>query len=478
MGKPSWFQRIISRDGLAVVCLRLLLGLVLLLTGIIHLQNVPGHAVTILNYRIVQMPTAEVLAITLPSLHVFLGTLFLLREFVILSCAGAATLFAIYFCAQLFVVATGLEISCGCFGAITSGPVSTTTLLRTFMLLLICVPVAMSEGAFSKWSVAGWVSKLARWPKPTVTARQGLSLIELLVCLAIVGAVVSLLLPAVQAARESGREVSCQNNVRQLALAAHNHESSYRYLPSTGWGYSWVGMRDRGAGKQQPGSWLFAVMPYCEQASIWSGAPAVDQPLNQIAFQRHVLSAPPILTCPSRSMRAALPAIRTVIYRYATDVQQVARNDYAVNAGDTPLPNAAGPNSVTDTGYQWPTLISANGVAYARSQLRLAEVSDGTSNVFFCGEKWANSRVNSDRGFDQPWSTGDSQETRRFTHEVFVRDNSSSGDIDIFGSSHATGCNFALVDGSVRMLHYSIHPAIFKTLGNRLDGNLGIDELQ
>ena len=84
---------------------------------------------------------------------------------------------------------------------------------------------------------------------------RAFTLVELLVVIAIIGILIGLLLPAINAARESGRRTQCMNQVKQVGLACMQHESTNGFLPTDGWGWYWVGDPDRGYTRAQPGGW-------------------------------------------------------------------------------------------------------------------------------------------------------------------------------------------------------------------------------
>jgi type II secretory pathway pseudopilin PulG len=160
--------------------------------------------------------------------------------------------------------------------------------------------------------------------------------VELLVVIAIIGTLAGLLLPAVQAARESARITSCRNNVGQLAKAMLHHESSMGFFPSGGWGPKWLGVAARPSDAAQPAGWIYSVLPYIEETNTRNII--ADTSTNGDAAYRKLAATPlPGFACPSRRSARALPVTNGTGYRgdcsTTMTITTAARSDYAANSG-------------------------------------------------------------------------------------------------------------------------------------------------
>jgi len=228
-------------------------------------------------------------------------------------------------------------------------------------------------------------------------SRRGFTLIELLVVIAIIAILIGLLLPAVQKVREAAARMSCQNNLKQLALASHNYESSHQFLPP-----GWLGAMpsDMPAGlntdiivigynAQNVGTFVY-LLPFIEQDNLFrqlmSGAPTSYLDVNTrhspywafASFWNNRNARIKTLLCPSDSGHESSWDCWFMTFSSGTvnSLRIISWGD--PNFGKTNYLSIAGWLGLNGDLYQ--------GAFFNRSRVKLSDVADGTSNTLFFGE--------------------------------------------------------------------------------------------
>lgn len=286
---------------------------------------------------------------------------------------------------------------------------------------------------------------------------SGLSVLEMLVTVAVISLLVGLLLPAVQQVRAAAARTACQNNLKQIGLAAHaSHDTTGSFPP----GLSLQADRSRYPFL----GWPARLTPYLDQVPIWQ---RVEQAFTYDPNRWDIYSSP---------LQVRLLSIRLRILACPSDPR-------------APGPALVGIHLVAFTSYmgvEGTNQVARDGMLFSDSAVRLTDISDGTTQTIFVGER----PPSADLRFGW-WYRGWGQGQEGSAEMVLgVREQNTLGpryscppgpytygpgridnqcDMFHFWSPHPGGANFLFADGSVRFLTYSAD-AVLPALATRAGG--------
>jgi len=307
---------------------------------------------------------------------------------------------------------------------------------------------------------------------PKSRRAAGFTLVELLVVIAIIGTLVGLLLPAVQAARESARATSCRNNFKQLGLALHHYHDHARRFPS-GWTGAARPIGD--ATDDLPGwGWASELLPQMEQSNIFDRIdrrrPVFDAANTAIhADVRRAFI--PTLICASDSRGPTEGDGFFAIAASEGDHHEEEEGHHGERVDGNPLAplcevgksNYVGVFGTVDV-EEAPA--AGDGMFFRNSRVGMRDMLDGSSKTLFVGER--NSKLGG-----STWTGVVAGANAALPRVVGVADhapNDRHRHFDDFTSNHPTGVNFLLGDASVRRFDDSIDVGLFKALCTRAGG--------
>jgi prepilin-type N-terminal cleavage/methylation domain-containing protein/prepilin-type processing-associated H-X9-DG protein len=292
--------------------------------------------------------------------------------------------------------------------------------------------------------------------------RPAFTLIELLVVIAIIAVLIGLLVPAVQKVREAGNRTQCQNNLRQVGLAMHNHHDAYKALPE-------------GTSNATPywgqGNWQVSILPYIEQDNLRPLYYDYGVPNGRTYYHNDNIHGATgkriaLLLCPSDTPNSG---------GWPASPLSVTYHNYVVNFGNTGIDETANWQTATYNGLVF------QGAPFTRGRpQRLGTISDGTSNTLMLSEVIQGQRH--DLRGNTWWATGSGFSTA-------LRPNDSAPDLSwsnsdwcdpnppnppcsfrtsayVFGarSRHTGGVNVVFCDCSTHFINNGIEPAVWQAL--------------
>ncbi len=305
---------------------------------------------------------------------------------------------------------------------------------------------------------------------------SGFTLVELLVVIAIIGILIALLLPAIQAARESGRRAQCANNLKQVGLALLSFNDSYGHFPHGTYDL----MDDRGTWTpQNRRCWMHDLLPFMEFGNFYKQFDTYMQaPTNSALVFPGNLTVIPTLVCPDDRNSPKLHTFSTGEY---INPDQGFSGNIVLCAGSNYF-NPSGPDSSK----------TVDGLCFAQSAVTTNQITDGTSHTAASTEIILSPDVTSNdiRGRYYNPSHGGVLFTTRITPNTLVPDifdycsdspvpqapcTDAGFSAPMFLSArsyHSGGVNLGMVDGSITFVANTVDATVYKGLGSRNGGEI------
>ena len=292
-------------------------------------------------------------------------------------------------------------------------------------------------------------------------SNRAFTLVELLVVITIIGILISLLLPAVQAAREAARRMQCGNNLKQIGLALHLHNEAKGYFPP---GHYWS-QKTTGSDDGAEATWITYSLPYLEQKNLYDTI-NWEQAFGQVASGQNVT------VCKTSLSVFACPSNEQVEPIFSSGY---ARGTYAAN-------NGFGPMAESDCANL--PMKRPGGVFYFNSNMTASQVRDGLSNTAFVAEIRAVPGEDFRGVLHYPEGplyhynyTPNSAVPDEIRGDACISVDGAPCDGSLFNSwnprvltmaarsNHSGGVNLALGDGSVRFVGDSVALVAWQALG-------------
>lgn len=313
--------------------------------------------------------------------------------------------------------------------------------------------------------------------RPFRRPAAGFTIIELLVVIAVIALLVALLLPAIQQAREAARRTQCRNHLRQLALAVHNYENSFRYLPINRYGdYSFSSTWNGAYENSRSWSWLATILPYIDESVLWELAdiPNVElQNSNYLRAQVNVFHCPSDFLSGNGTRREQSNYLRNNPYVGTTNYKGVQGANFGWGQWVNPPTDGHGIDPWDD----------GDGMLFAMNwvrPVRFQDVRDGLSSTLMIGEDvyeegdpganrfglgfaWAHS-VEACANAAMPINAKQADGTPCPIGDYTCR----SG----FKSRHPGGAHFAMGDGSVHFLRDNMALGLYRAMATRNGGEI------